>query len=329
MVSATLPVTGERDELGRRQGSYRYTNESGQLVATATYRDDRLHGPIVTYHRGTRVAEMNYVAGLPHGPYRRAVHEGMYTIDAARWEEGAFSAGAPCGRFRLRAENGNTLLVRNFGRGPLEDDTMYSCLRGGGLTCAADWFHRARALCATERVAEGLVCIARGVGSGGDPEMLRLALGRIAMPVTPEEAERRASAARTTCPRTLFAALLRGAHPIPILRRLALVASDDASAAFLQASVVLREWPISPIIGRALRNLRGGDPSSVLADARTLLLTHRIDARILGALALRAIEELSPDSESPVTLSSPLDDADPPPTQRRWKTTTAAAAAHA
>lgn len=291
-------VNGTRDEDGLRQGCFRFHNEAGDLVATAHYRDDLLHGQVVTFAGGQRVAELAYVNGLPDGSFRKRVGSGVYACEGVAWEEGAYSKGVPSGVLRLESDDGRTLAWRNFGEGPLDDETLKSCLREGGLTCPEDWNHRACALIAKRRVAEALCCLARAVGCGADPESLRLAISRVAAPVTPDEAFLRAdSVSSSMSARVVLGALLRGADPARIFRRIALLARGDASALFLHASVALREWPLSPILARALREVRSGDPADVVDDVRRLLLSHEAEARVLRILAVRRVRAMKEGTE--------------------------------
>ena len=99
-----------------------------------------------------------------------------------------------------------------------------------------------------------------------------------------------ATAVRATgSSRVLLAALLRGAEPSAVLRRLSLLTLGEASSAFLHAAVALHEWPLSPIVARALRNLDEPSASaqSVLDDVQTLAMSHGEDAGVLRVLAGR------------------------------------------
>lgn len=300
-------VTGRRDGHGLRQGWFRFFNPAGELIATAFYRDDLLHGQVITLQSGKRIAELSYRDGLADGPYRRCVVEGTYRTASAIWEEGCFASGLSCGIFRLRDAGGDVVVERDFGRPPIEDEGIGACLRNlatpGGTTagaCGGDdiatWFRYARALLQEQRVAEALAALARGIGVGGNPEVFRQVLSKVSAPTSEEEAERRASAIRASgSPRVLLASLLRGAAPSAVLRRLAIIARGDASASFLQAAVALHEWPLSPIVARALREVRSGSPESVLSDARTLSLTHPEEARLLGVLAARRLRSSQTD----------------------------------
>ncbi|MBK6693641.1 MAG: hypothetical protein IPG50_15755 [Myxococcales bacterium] len=320
-------VEGHRDEYGMRQGWFRFLNASGELIGTAHFRDDILHGQVVTLYRGLCVAELNYIDGLPHGPYRRRVHEDVYDVPKAAWEEGSFSCGLVSGIFRLRDESGNVLCSRDFGLTPRENDTLRACLKGGRLWGPADWFEHARELFANARLGEGLAAMARGVGDGGDPRTLRETLRRVAAPVTTAESIRRAAAVeKSGSARALLAALLRGAEPTSVLRRLAVLSREEASAAFLGASVALREWPLSPIVFRAVREARpGGDTSMVLEDAKTLELTHPDEAAVLRTLVRRLLNKVIPPAKhEPATVRSlargdapTLRLTDPPTIRRR------------
>lgn len=284
-------VEGERDAAGLRQGWYRYYSSTGELVGRAHYRDDLLDGQVITLHRGERVAELSYRAGLPHGPYRRVVHEGTYASIAGTspaWEEGSFDGGLSCGVLRLRDAAGNVLLERELGDVTEDDDLFRSVVHGEGHATPETWARYARELVERGRVADGLAAMARSVGAGGKPHGFVDWLRHLAAPVTPEEAVRRASAVRASgSPRVLVNALVRGAEPPPVLRRLAVLTRGEPSPSFLLASVALREWPLSPILARAIRDVEVGDPRSVIADAKVLMPTHTEDARVLAVLAAR------------------------------------------
>ena len=286
-------VEGERDAAGLRQGWFRFYSSSGELVGRAHYRDDLLDGQVITLHRGERVAELSYRAGLPDGAYRRLVHDGTYApVNGVSvvWEEGFFAQGLACGALRLRRASGEVIAERDFGVVPEDDAVLAGVVHSEAHETPSAWTARARQLAAIGRVSEALGALARAVGAGGRPQSFTEALRHLAAPVTSEEAARRASAVRGSgSPRVLLNALLRGSDPAIILRRLALVTRGEAAPAFLLSSVALREWPLSPILARAIRDVEVGDPQSVLTDARALVMTHAEDARVLAILAARRV----------------------------------------
>jgi antitoxin component YwqK of YwqJK toxin-antitoxin module len=112
----------------KRQGPARDFYDVDLIHVESTWRDGRLDGPWVQFHRdGRKAAEGRYRAGEKHGPWTYWFEGGQVSEEVAfdmgrrhgrfvQWwpggkkrTEGSFCFGLQCGRWTTRAEDGTEL----------------------------------------------------------------------------------------------------------------------------------------------------------------------------------------------------------------------------
>lgn len=281
---------GSFDDAGLRHGVWRFQREDGSLQRVATYDHGELHGPDRRFEGGSIIGEAHYERGVKQGPYWQRVLPGTYEIETAICEVGAYEGGVRAGV--LRFLDGNDIEVARFdlGRAPTGDDALKAGILSIIPRSMTAWLDQAERAFVDRRIEEGIICLARAVAKGADRVLLERALLRHVVPVTRLEGERRAAeVVCETSPRRLLSAMLCGAEPIAIFRRLASLLAGNVALDMIEAAIAIARDPVPLLFTRGVLRVLAGNVMGARQDARTLRHARAAEHELLLD-AIAAIE---------------------------------------
>lgn len=263
---------GTADADGVRNGGWRFYDEEGALRRAATYERGTLHGLVRRFDHDEVVEQLHYVNGFLEGPYWRRV-TGAYRgpCEAAVFEVGTYDRGVRVGTCRLLDANEQEMARFELGRSVADDEILSAGVLSIFPRPTPAWLELSRRAFEDGRVDEGLAALARAVAKGADYQLLESAIEGHTLPTTPDEARIRAAAvAEETSPRCLLVALVAGAEPIAVLRRLATVLAGGVALDMIEAAFAISPDPVQLLFPRALLRALSGNITGARHDARTL-----------------------------------------------------------
>lgn len=133
--TAVRPINGPRsekhvtDELGRRQGVWRYYYANGDIREEINYVNNLREGLNTKYFQGKKIhTEGNYLGGLKDGEYKRYFLSGQVAI------EGKYFLGQRNGSWTEYYEDGQTKSEREYKKGIKEGNWKTYNRKGEKLT---------------------------------------------------------------------------------------------------------------------------------------------------------------------------------------------------
>lgn len=296
---------GPFDQEGYRQGSWRFYSDTGALGRIVHYAHGVLHGAARRYELADVVEEVSYVLGAPDGVYWRRISPEIYRATAVLdgeaggyaaplMEIGTFDRGVRVGTVRVVDGHGRELVRFQFGDSPLTDDMLKAGVLSIFPRSPAAWLEFGESAFDEGRIDEGILALARAVGTGAQPDLLKRALEVHALPVSLEEGIHRAHRmVGETSPRLLLAALLAGAEPVDILSRLSTVLAGSVALDLVEAAIAIAEDPLPLVFSRAVLRVLSGDVEGARRDARVLRFV-RPEEHALLVEAIDALETTGP-----------------------------------
>lgn len=299
---AAVPEAAHYDESSGRWCHGGVDPELAHTVGTWTWwREDGSRAEEADFEGGHRVATRRFDEGgqleeaqghllhegyetIAHGPWRRRLNRDDVQLWAVPvgpdvgpplWLEGNFDRGQSVGVWRV-FQGERELWRRDLGLPCPQEAQLVSalaCFDGQPVTAEA-WLQRAQVLRESRHVREALVALARAVGHGAAPGVLRDAHAAWALPKTTAGAEaegRRASElARELVP--LMDAWLSGAPAAEATRLLsgALPPWHAAARDLAEASLALAPRHTQAHLARALACLETGDDRTLSLDVEAL-----------------------------------------------------------
>ena len=131
--SSVRPINGPRserhetDELGRRQGSWKYYYSNGDVREDINYINNLQEGLDTKYFQGKKIqVESNYLGGRKDGDYKRYFLSGQVAM------EGKYVLGQRDGVWTENYEDGQVKAVREYKKG-VKDGSWKSYDRKGTL----------------------------------------------------------------------------------------------------------------------------------------------------------------------------------------------------
>ncbi len=263
---------GTADVDGVRDGAWRFYDEEGALQRAATYERGTFHGLVRRFDHDVVVEQLHYVNGFLEGPYWRRV-TGAYrgACEAAVFEVGTYDRGVRVGTCRLLDANEQEMARFELGRSVADDEILSAGVLSILPRPMAAWLELSRRAFEDGRADEGLAALARAVAKGADYQLLESAIGGHTLPTTLDEARIRAAAvAEETSPRCLLAALVAGAEPVAVLRRLTVVLAGSVALDMIEAAFAISPDPVQLLFARAVLRALSGNVTGARNDARTL-----------------------------------------------------------
>lgn len=284
---------GPCDGEGHRHGSWRFYSESGALTRIAAYERGILTGLCRRYTDGDIAEELHYVNGAVDGPYWRRLAPETYRCEGAAFEVGTFDRGVRVGTVRLLDAGEQEMARFELGRSSVDDEILKVGVLSIFPRSMTAWLELADRAFGEGRLEEGLASLARAVAKGADPSLLERALHRFTLPVSRDEAERRARAvALDASPRVLLGALVAGAEPVEILRRLSAVLAGSVALDMIEAAIAIAHDPVPLLFARGLLRVLSGNVIGARHDARTLRYVRPSEYELL----MEAISAIDGDS---------------------------------
>ena len=131
--TSVRPINGPRserhvtDELGRRQGSWKYYYPNGEIREEINYVNNLMEGHNTKYFQGGKMQiEANYLGGRKDGEYKRYFLSGQVAV------EGEYVYGQRDGKWTDYYEDGQTKSEREYKKG-IRDGSWKSYDRKGNL----------------------------------------------------------------------------------------------------------------------------------------------------------------------------------------------------
>jgi antitoxin component YwqK of YwqJK toxin-antitoxin module len=113
------------DEIGRKQGTWKYYNESGAITLEVNYQDDIKHGLLKRYYAGGRIMrESEFEYGLREGFYKRYYPNGQLR------QEGSYSGGKRTDAWTAWFSSGNIQSEGMYVNGVKEGEWKYYNQKG-------------------------------------------------------------------------------------------------------------------------------------------------------------------------------------------------------
>ncbi len=300
---------GSFDRDGLRDGIWRFHAEDGTSKRATTFVHGVKHGDERRYEGGQLVAQLTYERGVLKGPFWQKISAKVYRVAGAAVEIGTFDHGVRVGTLRLLDAADQELATYGLRGSTVDDETLVRGVLSTFPRPMSAWLDLANQKLAESHVEEGLLCLARAVARGADPSVLRSALERHVLPVTECEAERRAVAVQMeSSPRRLLAAMLAGAAPVIVLRRLAGLVDrgraygSAAALDMIEAAIALAGDPVPLLFSRGLLRVLTGNVLGARQDAKTLRHVRPHEHELLLD-AISALDELKEDRTSDTELS--------------------------
>lgn len=281
---------GPCDPQGERHGPWRFYDELGALARVANFDRGTLDGVARLYEGGRVVEQRHYVKGEVEGPYWKRLAPGDYPAHAASCEVGTFERGVRVGSVRLLDANDVEIARFELGRSALEDEILKVGVLSIFPRTMAAWLDLADRAFAERRNEEGLASLARAVAKGADPSVLLQGLQCAALPVSSEEARQRAhEVSEESSPRMLLGALVAGADPVEIFRRLAAVLGGNVALDMIEAAISIAHDPVPLLFTRGLLRVLSGNVVGARQDAKTLRYVRPTECELLTE-AISAID---------------------------------------
>lgn len=285
---------GSADADGVRDGAWRFYDDEGGLRRAATYERGTLHGLVRCFDHDEVVEQLHYVNGFLEGPYWRRV-TGAYrgACESAVFELGTYDRGIRVGTCRLLDADEQEMARFELGRAVADDEILNAGVLSIFPRAMATWLELSRRAFEDGRADEGLAALVRAVAKGADHQLLESAIEGHTLPTTPEEARSRAAAvAEEMSPRCLLAALVGGAEPVSVLRRLAAVLPGGVALDVIEAAFAIAPDPVQLLFARAVLRVLGGNVAGARQDARTLKHVRPSEYELLMD-AISALDEVS------------------------------------
>lgn len=286
-------TTGQADErTAARVGRWRIWTRDGVLREDSTWAKGQRHG----------AATLHVVGPSPFADARIVS------------QQGTFDGGQPAGVWKLLDASGAVVRTVDFGD-PRALDAAPRLEAFADVGRSSDeWLALARARFEAGAVAEGLCLSARAAAAARSPRPLLDALGARARPMTPEAADALAEEADGEVP-ALATALVRGAEPSAVLRKLA-VALDQAQTSraaldYVNAALLLAPEKLEYLFTRALVLMSLGLDGQAQRDASDLASAQPEQAEFLLDYLRFLFPRFDfwPAKETPQTYYSGLPDA--------------------
>lgn len=113
------------DELGQKQGSWKYFNASGLLMSETEYLNNQKHGVSRTYYPYEKIMEeIEYQYGVKEGDYKKYFYSGQVAI------EGEYSAGKKENKWTKYFSDGSVAWEGTYKRGLRDGDWKYYDRKG-------------------------------------------------------------------------------------------------------------------------------------------------------------------------------------------------------
>lgn len=226
-----------------------------------------------------------------------------YRLEKVAAESGTYDHGALVGTVRLLDASGQEVASVDLDRRSPSDESLAAGVFTIFPRTTAVWLGLAERAFAEQRISEGLVCVARAVAKGADPALLRSALAAHTLPVTVSEAERRAGGlVDETTPRLLLNALLSGASPTAVFRRLAGLLAGPVALDLIEAAIAIADDPAPLLFTRGLLRVLNGNAAGARADAKTLRHCRAAEHELLMDAIIAIDEDRSSDDAGRVTM---------------------------
>lgn len=256
-------TTGQADErTAARLGRWRIWTRDGVLREDSAWANGQRHGP----------ATLHVVGPSPFADARVVC------------QQATFDDGQPAGVWKLLDASGAVVRTVDFGDPhALDAAPRLEAFADVGRT-PDEWLALAHARFAAGAVAEGLCLSARAAAAARSPGPLLDALGARARPMAPEAAATLAEEAAAEPP-ALATALVRGAEPSAVLRKLA-VALDQAlhsraALDYVNAALLLAPEKLDFLFTRALVLMSLGLDAQAERDASDLASAQPEQAEFL------------------------------------------------
>jgi len=254
---------GEADaETAEREGTWRIWTRAGELEEESTWSGGEREGPATLY----------LVGESPFSDQRVVAHRGAYV------------GGLPSGSWQLLDAKGGVVRTVDFGDPHCLDDAPRLEAFADVGRPAAEWKQLAQARFGSGAVAEGLCLLARAAAAEKSAAGFLEALASRARPAKREVAAGLAEEAESELP-VLGLALLRGAEPSAVLRKMAVVLDQKfhsrAALDFVNAALLVSPASTEYLFTRALVLMSLGLNQQAERDASELASSQPEQAEFL------------------------------------------------
>lgn len=105
------------DELGQKQGTWKFYNRTGDLMYEFDFVNDKKHGPSKRYFVGEKVMdEVDYIDGKKDGNYRKYYYSGQVK------EEGQYENGKRSGKWLYYYDDGTVKIEGSYKLGQMDGE---------------------------------------------------------------------------------------------------------------------------------------------------------------------------------------------------------------